>query len=450
MPQPVIALAPPPAAAVGMPTQPVPGLFAHAAQNQSFAGMLLLLNANGSPPGGLIDQPGLGIAALPTADANPAQNAQPPTMDSPGATLASARAALPSSAALPSAADSGPLIGQPPPLPDLLSLPPLLPPAPVSEQTPATAPAAPTRAAGQSRRSAAAETVPAAVAIAAAAALAPPPAPPAPIPAADDPIAAPIPAAVRRPPTGLRLPAAPADSATALDGPGDSARSTVPASVSADPAQPPQRPAQATLPPPLAAVPAAIASEAVALTQQSTQHVADTPATAAPPASVAPAAAAPASPAAQVAPALMSLAHAPDGAQRLTLRLQPPDLGQVQVRIDRPLEAPVRVEITVQRPETLNLLLRDQPQLQRALDQAGVPAEGRTLTFQLSPQPGPSLHGVHGMTVMTGGAGDGASRGGTGREPASPQSSAPGDDEPLPDDLPVAPRWLRAGLDITA
>ena len=99
---------------------------------------------------------------------------------------------------------------------------------------------------------------------------------------------------------------------------------------------------------------------------------------------------APASPASQVAPALVSLGHAPDGAQRLTMRLDPPELGQVQMRIDRPPDAPARVEITVEKAETLTLLLRDQPQLQHALDQAGVPPEGRSVTFHVaSPEPAP-------------------------------------------------------------
>jgi flagellar hook-length control protein FliK len=78
------------------------------------------------------------------------------------------------------------------------------------------------------------------------------------------------------------------------------------------------------------------------------------------------------------------MAHAPDGTQRLTLRLDPPELGHVQIRIDRPADAPARVDITVERTETLTLLLRDQPQLQRALDQAGVPPDGRSVTFHVA------------------------------------------------------------------
>ncbi len=96
-------------------------------------------------------------------------------------------------------------------------------------------------------------------------------------------------------------------------------------------------------------------------------------------------AAPPPSPAAQIAPALISMTHAPDGTQRLTMKLEPPDLGQVQIRIDRPTtDTPAHVAITVEKAETLTLLLRDQPQLQRALDQAGVPAEGRSVTFHVA------------------------------------------------------------------
>ena len=84
------------------------------------------------------------------------------------------------------------------------------------------------------------------------------------------------------------------------------------------------------------------------------------------------------------------MGHMSDGTQRVTMRLDPPELGRVQVRIDRPTDAPARVEITVEKAETLTLLLRDQTQLQRALDQAGVPAEGRSVTFHVaSPEPAP-------------------------------------------------------------
>lgn len=94
------------------------------------------------------------------------------------------------------------------------------------------------------------------------------------------------------------------------------------------------------------------------------------------------------SPAAQVSPALASFvisAVQPNAPQHLIIRLDPAELGRVQVRIERTPDGPARVELVVERPDTLLMLLRDQPQLHRALDLAGVPAPDRTLQFQLAP-----------------------------------------------------------------
>ncbi len=96
----------------------------------------------------------------------------------------------------------------------------------------------------------------------------------------------------------------------------------------------------------------------------------------------------PTSPAEQVGPVLASFAASaaqPNAAQHLTIRLDPAELGHVQVRIERMPDGPARVELVVERPDTLLLLLRDQPELHRALDLAGVPAADRTLQFQLAP-----------------------------------------------------------------
>jgi flagellar hook-length control protein FliK len=160
-----------------------------------------------------------------------------------------------------------------------------------------------------------------------------------------------------------------------------------------------------------------------------------------------------ASPAEQVAPALVSLAHAPDGTQRLTLRLDPPDLGHVQIRIDRPPEAPARVDITVEKAETLTLLLRDQPQLQRALDQAGVPPDGRSVTFHVaSTEPTARHEAVSAPSAGTGSAGTGdASYGASQQGGGPPRREFAGADDPDTEFSQAAPPgWVRAGLDITA
>jgi flagellar hook-length control protein FliK len=157
-----------------------------------------------------------------------------------------------------------------------------------------------------------------------------------------------------------------------------------------------------------------------------------------------------AAPAQQVSAALVSLAHAPDGGQRMTLRLEPAELGLVEIRINRPADAPAQVDITVQRLETMTLLLRDQPQLQRALDQAGVPADGRTLTLHVAaPETAASTGSVNSGTASSadpgqnGGNGAGARSAGQGR--AGDAADQDNDDTPTP-----LARWLRAGLDITA
>lgn len=104
-------------------------------------------------------------------------------------------------------------------------------------------------------------------------------------------------------------------------------------------------------------------------------------------------------------PAFTALASA--GPARLVVRLDPAELGPVQVGITRPPDGPPRIELTAERPETLMLLMHDQPALHRALDLAGVPAEGRTLHFQLgtpdtSPNPAPAANTTAGSSFGQG------------------------------------------------
>ena len=101
--------------------------------------------------------------------------------------------------------------------------------------------------------------------------------------------------------------------------------------------------------------------------------------------------ASPALPAAQVAaavaalPALASLGAGPLTPPRvLSVQLDPEELGRVRIRIDRGGDGPARVDLTVDRPETLQLLLRDQTALHRALDQAGVTPDARVIRFHLA------------------------------------------------------------------
>jgi hypothetical protein len=73
-----------------------------------------------------------------------------------------------------------------------------------------------------------------------------------------------------------------------------------------------------------------------------------------------------------------------DGSQSMSLQLQPAELGRVQITIDRNADGTSSVTVTAERADTLALLQGDQVQLQHSLDQAGVPAAGRSLVFHLA------------------------------------------------------------------
>ncbi len=88
-------------------------------------------------------------------------------------------------------------------------------------------------------------------------------------------------------------------------------------------------------------------------------------------------------PAVQVAPAVMTLAKDVDGNQQMTVRLHPADLGTVQVRIERSSSGATQVEFTTDKADTLQALQRDQVALHRTLDDAGIPAAGRTISFHI-------------------------------------------------------------------
>ena len=158
----------------------------------------------------------------------------------------------------------------------------------------------------------------------------------------------------------------------------------------------------------------------------------------------------PATPVAQLTPALVQIAHG-GGGHQITLRLDPAELGHVDIRIDRAADGSAAVQVTVDRPETLKLMLADQPQLHRALDAAGLPQDGRSVTLSLAtPNPGGG-GGAHDHSSPTGndfgaagGRGDG--QGGANTRQGRPQ----GRPSPLPPQSGAASLWMRAGVDITA
>lgn len=93
-------------------------------------------------------------------------------------------------------------------------------------------------------------------------------------------------------------------------------------------------------------------------------------------------------PAQQVASAVARLGVA-QGQSRLDLALHPEALGRVTIRIERIANGTATVHVQVERPETLAALRQDTPQLQAALDRAGLPGAGRSVTFALGPAEAP-------------------------------------------------------------
>lgn len=69
----------------------------------------------------------------------------------------------------------------------------------------------------------------------------------------------------------------------------------------------------------------------------------------------------------------------------ITLRLDPPELGRIEVRMDFDKDNKMKATLLVEKPETHLMLQRDAHALERALDQAGIDtADGNALNFELA------------------------------------------------------------------
>ena len=116
---------------------------------------------------------------------------------------------------------------------------------------------------------------------------------------------------------------------------------------------------------------------------------------------------APPPPVRQLAPVLVSLALG-GGNEALTITLDPGELGRVEVSIGQGKDAG-QVRIIAERPETLALLQRDQRELDRALNQAGLGDMARSLSFSLASDQGRQQHqhaaqdGAHRFAALTSG-----------------------------------------------
>lgn len=85
----------------------------------------------------------------------------------------------------------------------------------------------------------------------------------------------------------------------------------------------------------------------------------------------------------QVAPAVVSAAQAGDAGHRVSVSLNPDQLGTVTVTVDRNTDGTMHIQVSAEQIATLDMLRRDQGELVRALDQAGAGQGSPSLSFSL-------------------------------------------------------------------
>ena len=78
--------------------------------------------------------------------------------------------------------------------------------------------------------------------------------------------------------------------------------------------------------------------------------------------------------------------YAQAGKSRFDIRLDPAELGRIDVRLDVDRHGNVTSHLVVEKAETLAMLRQDAPQLQRALEQAGMKTSDAGLQFSLRDQ----------------------------------------------------------------
>src|SRR5262249_23668029 len=81
------------------------------------------------------------------------------------------------------------------------------------------------------------------------------------------------------------------------------------------------------------------------------------------------------------------VARAEAGERKFEIRLDPPDLGRIEVQLNVDSSGRATSHLVVDRADTLDLLRRDAPALERALQSAGLTTDDASLQFSLRAQP---------------------------------------------------------------
>lgn len=109
--------------------------------------------------------------------------------------------------------------------------------------------------------------------------------------------------------------------------------------------------------------------------------------------------------------------HAGEGVNRFQIRIDPPEMGRIDVSMEVDRDGGVKVHLTVERSEALDLLQRDARALERALNDAGLDADDGALSFSLSDGDGDVPEDADGSNSRGQGAGETASDAGETGEP---------------------------------
>lgn len=97
------------------------------------------------------------------------------------------------------------------------------------------------------------------------------------------------------------------------------------------------------------------------------------------------------------------------GDQTMNIRLDPPELGNVSVRLQITKDKAVKAHLTIEKAETYMMLQRDANALERALQQAGLEPGAEGISFELAQDNGAFSHDNNGQGADNGNFGGGAS-----------------------------------------
>jgi flagellar hook-length control protein FliK len=85
-----------------------------------------------------------------------------------------------------------------------------------------------------------------------------------------------------------------------------------------------------------------------------------------------------------------------DGIDRITLQLEPADLGRVEIKMDIAADGRTQLSFVVDKAETLDALSRDARSLERSLQESGIKADAGSMQFNLRQQPQPQFSDMGG------------------------------------------------------